>query len=74
MGVARDNQGFCGTDPAGATVRQGKAGPATGLLGGVGCAGLRPMLFELRDARVEAEGVKVHHSSITNLPSRLGFS
>jgi transposase len=31
-------------------------------------------LFELRDALVEAEGVTVHHSSIANLLSRLGFT
>ncbi|MEZ5723878.1 MAG: hypothetical protein R3E47_02130 [Paracoccaceae bacterium] len=31
-------------------------------------------LFELRDALAEAEGVRVHHSSIANLLSRLGFS
>ena len=31
-------------------------------------------LFELRDALAEAEGVTVHHSSIANLLSRLGFT
>lgn len=31
-------------------------------------------LFELRDALAAAEGVKVHHSSIANLLSRLGFT
>lgn len=31
-------------------------------------------LFELRDALADAEGVKVHHSSIANLLARLGFS
>ena len=31
-------------------------------------------LFELRDALAEAEGVRVHHSSIANLLSRLGFT
>jgi len=31
-------------------------------------------LFELRDALADAEGVKVHHSSITNLLPRLGFT
>ena len=33
-------------------------------------------LFELRDAlaEAEAEGVQVHHSSIANLLSRLGFT
>lgn len=31
-------------------------------------------LFELRDALAEAEGVQVHHSSIANLLSRLGFT
>lgn len=31
-------------------------------------------LFELRDALAMAEGVKVHHSSIANLLSRLGFT
>ncbi|SFU19018.1 IS630 family transposase [Sedimentitalea nanhaiensis] len=30
-------------------------------------------LFELRDALTDAEGVRVHHSSIANLLSRLGF-
>lgn len=29
-------------------------------------------LSELRDALAEAEGVRVRHSSIANLPSRLG--
>jgi transposase len=28
----------------------------------------------LRDALAEAEGVRVHHSSIANLLSRLGFT
>jgi transposase len=31
-------------------------------------------LFELRDVLAEAEGVQVHHSSIANLLSRLGFT
>jgi transposase len=31
-------------------------------------------LFELRDPLAEAEGVQVHHSSIANLLSRLGFT
>mgnify|MGYP000844871574 FL=1 len=31
-------------------------------------------LFELRDALVAAEGVRVHHSSIASLLSRLGFT
>lgn len=31
-------------------------------------------LFELRDALEEAEGVRVHHSSIAALLSRLGFT
>ena len=31
-------------------------------------------LFELRDALADAEGVQVHHSSIANLLSRLGFT
>ena len=31
-------------------------------------------LFELRDALAEAEGVRVHHSSIANLLSRLGLT
>jgi transposase len=31
-------------------------------------------LFELRDALVEAEGVKVHHASIAKLLTRLGFT
>lgn len=31
-------------------------------------------LFELRDALAEAEGVRVHPSSIANLLSRLGFT
>jgi len=31
-------------------------------------------LFELRDALADAEGVKVHHSSIADLLSRLGFT
>lgn len=31
-------------------------------------------LFELRDALADAEGVRVHHSSIANLLSRLGFT
>ena len=31
-------------------------------------------LFELRDALATAEGVTVHHSSIANLLSRLGFT
>ena len=31
-------------------------------------------LFELRDALADAEGVLVHHSSIANLLSRLGFT
>jgi transposase len=31
-------------------------------------------LFELRDALAEAEGVRVRHSSIANLLSRLGFT
>jgi len=31
-------------------------------------------LYELRDALAAAEGVKVHHSSIAALLSRLGFS
>lgn len=31
-------------------------------------------LFELRDALSDAEGVQVHHSSIANLLSRLGFT
>lgn len=31
-------------------------------------------LFELRDALAGAEGVRVHHSSIANLLSRLGFT
>ena len=30
-------------------------------------------LFELRDALADAEGVQVHHSSIADLLSRLGF-
>ena len=30
--------------------------------------------FELRDALADAEGVQVHHSSIANLLSRLGFT
>lgn len=31
-------------------------------------------LFELRDALAEAEGGQLHHSSIANLLSRLGFT
>ena len=31
-------------------------------------------LFELRDALIDAEGVQVHHSSIADLLSRLGFT
>ena len=31
-------------------------------------------LFELRDALADAEGVRVHHSPIANLLSRLGFT
>lgn len=31
-------------------------------------------LFELRDALADAEGVQVHHSSIADLLSRLGFT
>ncbi|OSP51586.1 hypothetical protein BV911_19015, partial [Pseudoruegeria sp. SK021] len=31
-------------------------------------------LFELRDALADAKGVKVHHSSIAGLLSRLGFT
>ena len=31
-------------------------------------------LFELRDALADAEGVKAHHSSITDLLARLGFT
>ena len=31
-------------------------------------------LFELRDALADAEGVRVHHSSIADLLSRLGFT
>ena len=31
-------------------------------------------LFELRDALADAEGGRVHHSSIANLLSRLGFT
>ncbi len=31
-------------------------------------------LFELRDALADAEGVRVHHSSIANLLSRLGYT
>ena len=31
-------------------------------------------LFELRDALAQAEGVRVHHSSIANLLARLGFT
>ena len=31
-------------------------------------------LFELRDALAQAEGVRVHHSSMANLFSRLGFT
>lgn len=31
-------------------------------------------LFELRDALAEAEGVRVHHSSIANMLSQLGFT
>ena len=31
-------------------------------------------LFEVRDARADAEGVRVHYSSIANLLSRLGFT
>lgn len=31
-------------------------------------------LFELRDALEDSEGVRVHHSSIANLLSRLGFT
>lgn len=31
-------------------------------------------LCELRDALAEAEGVKLHHSSISNLLARLGFT
>ena len=31
-------------------------------------------LFELRDALMTAEGIKVHHSSIATLLSRVGFN
>ncbi|MBV0893514.1 winged helix-turn-helix domain-containing protein, partial [Paracoccus sp. Z118] len=31
-------------------------------------------LFELRDALAAAEGIRVHHSSIASLLSRLGFT
>ena len=31
-------------------------------------------LFELRDALADAEGVQIHHSSIADLLSRLGFT
>jgi transposase len=31
-------------------------------------------LYELRDALMKAEGIRVHHSSISALLSRLGFT
>lgn len=67
-------QGNADPAPQGRPRGQGKLAPHRAFF--VELIGQDPdiTLYELRDALVEAEGVRVHHSSIANLLSRLGFT
>ena len=74
MGAPGENQGPCGTAPQGPPHGKGKLAPHQAFLEELIAQDPDITLFELRDALAEAEGVRVHHSSIANLLSRLGFT
>lgn len=60
--------------PEGLSFGKGKLAPHQAFLEDLIAQDPDITLFELRDALTEASGVRVHHSSIANLLSRLGFT
>ena len=67
-------KGHAKPDPQGPPRGKGKLAPYREFLEELIAQDPDITLFELRDALAEAEGVRVHHSSIANLLSRLGFT
>jgi transposase len=67
-------RGHAGPAPQGRPRGQGKLAPHQAFFEELIAQDPDITLFELRDALAVAEGVKVHHSSIANLLSRLGFT
>lgn len=67
-------RGHAAPAPQGRPRGQGKLAPYRAFLEELVAQDPDITLFELRDALAEAEGVQVHHSSIANLLSRLGFT
>ncbi|MDO5611848.1 MAG: hypothetical protein Q4G14_01230 [Paracoccus sp. (in: a-proteobacteria)] len=64
----------CRSSAAGTSARQGRLAPHQAFLEELIAQDPGITLFELRDALADAEGVQVHHASIANLLSRLGFT
>ncbi|MDD9746786.1 MULTISPECIES: IS630 family transposase [Marinovum] len=67
-------KGHAGPAPQGPPRGKGKLAPHQDFLEEFVAQDPDITLFELRDALADAEGVRVHHSSIANLLSRLGFT
>lgn len=74
MGRAIRQHGTAAPAPQGRPRGRGKLAPHQAFLEELIAQDPNITLYELRDALVMAEGVKVHHSSIAALLKRLGFS
>jgi transposase len=67
-------KGHAGIAPQGRPRGKGKLAPYAGFIQELVAHDPDITLYELRDALAEAEAVHVHHSSIANLLSALGFT
>ena len=67
-------RGHAAPAPQGRPKGRGKLAPYQGFFEELAAQDPDITLYELRDALAAAEGVDVHHSSIANLLSRLGFT
>ncbi|MDF0603978.1 hypothetical protein P1J78_25040, partial [Psychromarinibacter sp. C21-152] len=67
-------KGQAAPGPQGRPKGSGKLSPYSGFFEELVTQDPDITLFELRDALAEAEGVTVHHSSIADLLSKLGYT
>lgn len=67
-------RGHANPAPQGRPRGRGKLAPYRGFFGELIIQDPDITLFELRDALADAEGVRVHHSSIATLLADLGFT
>ncbi len=71
---AIQTKGHINPAPLGRPAGQGKLAPYQAFVEERVAQNPNITLYELRDALMKAEGIRVHHSSISALLSRLGFT